>query len=229
VFARARAAAAPGQVNGGHGVADIFLSYRADDSSYAVATVHGALASRFGAGRVFLDRSSMRPGTIYPPAIRAALGRARVLVVLIGRTWLSATDPDGRRPADNDRDWVRREIRYALRRPIPVVPVLLDGARLPVPDELPDDIRALGLCQTARLGSRSLHADIAELGDHLEQVVPELAAVRSAPGSAADRAPGTGGWVQNNTSSGGVMNVNQGSGGMTVTVAAGPATERNAE
>ena len=61
-------------------MADIFLSYRADDSSYAMATVHRILASRFGTGRVFLDWSSMRPGTIYPPAIRAALNRARVLV-----------------------------------------------------------------------------------------------------------------------------------------------------
>ena len=209
-------------------MADIFLSYRADDSSYAMATVHRILASRFGTGRVFLDWSSMRPGTIYPPAIRAALNRGRVLVALIGRTWLSATDPDGRRLLDSDRDWVRREIRYALRRPIPVVPVLLDGARLPAPGELPDDIRALAQCQAARLGSRSLDADIAELGDHLAQVVPDLATARPAPQSVADRAPAAGGWVQNNTSSGGVMNVNQGSGGMTVTVNSGPPPERNA-
>jgi TIR domain len=209
-------------------VADIFLSYRKDDSSYVTSTVHVALARRFGTGRVFLDWSSMQPGTIYPPAIRAALARSRVLVALVGRTWLLATDPHGRRRVDNSRDWVRMEIRYALRNQIPVVPVVLDGARLPAPDELPDDIRGLALCQITKLGSRSLDADIAKLCGHLERIVPELAATHPAQVTAADQAGNTGGWVQNNTSSGpGAMYVNQGSGGMTITFPAGPGPERN--
>ena len=48
---------------------------------------------------------------------------------------------DGTRRIDEDRDWVRVEIEMALRLGIPVIPVLVERARMPRPSEVPEEIR----------------------------------------------------------------------------------------
>ena len=40
-------------------------------------------------------------------------------------------------------DYVRAEVSAALQRAVLVLPVLVDGARMPQPDQLPDEIRAI--------------------------------------------------------------------------------------
>jgi hypothetical protein len=40
-------------------------------------------------------------------------------------------------------DYVRAEVRSALARPILVLPVLVDGAQMPKPEQLPEDVRAI--------------------------------------------------------------------------------------
>jgi hypothetical protein len=51
-----------------------------------------------------------------------------VLIALVGKHWLSATDEEGKRRLDQPEDFVRLEVAAALKRGIPVIPVLLDGA-----------------------------------------------------------------------------------------------------
>ncbi|HEX3649176.1 MAG TPA: tetratricopeptide repeat protein, partial [Pseudonocardiaceae bacterium] len=53
----------------------------------------------------------------------------------------------------------------AFARDVPVIPVLLDGSRLPDPDALPGDIRQLTHCQTVEVRHRSLGADVQRLAD----------------------------------------------------------------
>jgi hypothetical protein len=40
-------------------------------------------------------------------------------------------------------DWVEDEVETALRKSIPMIPVLLDGATMPDPRQLPGDIRQI--------------------------------------------------------------------------------------
>ena len=47
----------------------------------------------------------------------------------------------GNRRLDSTTDFVRQEIAGALKRNIPVIPVLLQGAHMPPPERLPDDSR----------------------------------------------------------------------------------------
>ncbi|MGB8756892.1 MAG: hypothetical protein WCD26_14845, partial [Pseudolabrys sp.] len=49
----------------------------------------------------------------------------------------------GRRRFDNPDDFVAIEIAAALARNIRVIPVLIDGARTPKADKLPDSIKPL--------------------------------------------------------------------------------------
>ena len=47
--------------------------------------------------------------------------------------------------SDNPYDYVRIEISAAIKRDIPVIPILIDGTRVPKADQLPDDLKALPL------------------------------------------------------------------------------------
>ncbi|MGV9674035.1 tetratricopeptide repeat protein [Nocardia sp. NPDC003482] len=153
--------------------ADVFVSYRTLDSRYGTADAHEYLVQRFGASRVFLDFASMDPAAPYPDEIRAALERARVLVVMIGPNWAGRAEGAARGAIDDDRDWIRREVRRALEREIPVLPVLFDGAAIPL--ELPPDIAELRLRQALTIGHKTLAADRARLADTVVGRVPELA------------------------------------------------------
>jgi len=66
-----------------------------------------------------------------------------VFLAVIGPNWLDAKDDDGRRRFDNPADFVTIEITAALARNIRVIPVLVDGARTPKTDKLPDSIKPL--------------------------------------------------------------------------------------
>ncbi|MFD3703488.1 toll/interleukin-1 receptor domain-containing protein [Nocardia sp. NPDC058658] len=138
----------------------VFLNYRTIDSVYAVGQISAQLARRFGRVHVFRDQDSLPLGAIYSRRIRAALAESDVVVAVIGRHWLDARDKRGVRCIDNERDWVRMELRTAFEQGIPVVPVLLDDTLLPVSDSLPDDIRALTLSQGWRIRHQSLENDI---------------------------------------------------------------------
>ncbi|MDN3358227.1 tetratricopeptide repeat protein [Actinomadura sp. DC4] len=157
-------------------MADVFVNYRTADAAHGAAAAYELLSARFGADRVFRDCVSMSPGEVYPAAIREHLESARVLLVLIGDGWFARTGGRFRRRrlVDDRRDWVRREIRRALERGIPVVPVLLDGAPPPSADELPGDVAPLAHRQAAQVSHRTLGEDIARLADRVAGLVPEL-------------------------------------------------------
>jgi hypothetical protein len=138
--------------------------------------VYEPLAARFSAERVFLDNQSIGLGAAYPERMRTVLRSMRVLLALIWPRWLSSGGADDQRLLiERDDDWVRYEIRQAVRRGIPIVPVLLDGASLPPAERLPGDIRDLVLHQAVRVRHESLGHDIERLADGLVRLVPVLA------------------------------------------------------
>jgi TIR domain-containing protein len=159
-------------------VTEVFVSYRVDDAAYAAAAIESRLALRFGGPRVFRDCTRMAPGTRYPEELRDALGRCTAMVAVIGPSWLRLRKAGARR-IDDPADWVRREIRYALEQDLYLVPLLLDGARMPAPDQLPDDIRGLALRQFRRIRHGSFEADVDAVADVLDRtgtpLPPELA------------------------------------------------------
>jgi hypothetical protein len=99
---------------------------------------------------VFRDVDALRPGQDFVEAIADRLGTCRACLVLIGRDWLNAADPSGRRRLDQEGDYVRQEIAAALARPdVAVIPVLVEGAAMPAAESLPESIRPLARCHVA--------------------------------------------------------------------------------
>ena len=123
----------------GH-MARVFICYRRQDSEAYASALRHEIERRFGSNSVFQDINSVMSGSHFPTEIKARLSESDVVFVLIGRRWLVAEDGAGSRLHDPD-DWVRHEIREALRLGKRVVPVLVQGAQMPKPGDLPDDIR----------------------------------------------------------------------------------------
>jgi TIR domain len=147
-------------------MARIFISYRRDDASAEAGRLAADLLGRAGRGNVFIDVDSIGPAEDFEDRIDRALHASHVAFVLIGRQWLDAALPDGRRRLDQPNDYVRREITQALARPdVTVVPVLVDGADMPSVEQLPDDIAPLSKINAAELSHKRWRDDVRALWD----------------------------------------------------------------
>ncbi|MDX2289993.1 MAG: SUMF1/EgtB/PvdO family nonheme iron enzyme [Hyphomicrobiaceae bacterium] len=142
----------------------VFISYRRDDSRYQARMIHGAFCHVVDRGNVFMDVDSIPLGVNFRKILKGWVDDCDVLLALIGPGWVDATDPaTGGRRLDNPSDFVRIEIGEALARDIPVVPVLLDGTRLPHPDQLPADLKDLCDRQAEFVEYRTFDADVDRL------------------------------------------------------------------
>jgi hypothetical protein len=121
----------------------IFISYRRHDEPNFAGRLYDKLALDFGEDSVFMDVDSIELGLDFEEAISDSLSQCRVLIAVIGRNWLGATDAQGRRRLDQPNDYVRREIEVALSREIRVIPILVEGASVPNSADLPKSIAAL--------------------------------------------------------------------------------------
>jgi hypothetical protein len=142
----------------------IFISYRRDDTSGEAGHLAADLRKRFGRENVFIDIDTIAPGADFETRINQALSACRVTFVLIGKYWLNTTLPDGTRRLDHERDYVRKEIATALRRPpMNVVPVLVEGTVMPSAEQLPTDIAELTKRNAVELSNKRWRYDVSQL------------------------------------------------------------------
>jgi hypothetical protein len=121
-------------------------------------------------------------GDDFVEVITRAVGSCDVLLALIGDQWLAITDQYGRRRLDDPHDFVRLEIEAALARNVRVIPILVDGARMPAADELPNSLDRLVRRQALELSPVRFDSDTSRL---LKVLDTTLAAGRTAQGGAA--------------------------------------------
>jgi hypothetical protein len=121
----------------------IFLSYRRDDSPDVTGRIYDRLRLGFGDGHVFKDVDSMEFGVDFRQHLREVVGQCSVQLAIIGPGWSGAADARGDRRLLQASDYVRLEIEAALQRDIPVIPVLVRGAAMPVEDDLPPTLAPL--------------------------------------------------------------------------------------
>jgi hypothetical protein len=147
----------------------VFLSYRRSDTPYAAGRLADRLGERF---ELFMD-IDIAPGLHFGRALTDAVSNCDVMLVLIGPSWLDAMDEGSRRRRlENPRDWVVQEIEAALARDVTVIPVLVDGARMPLPEQLPKPLESLAFRQAISLRHESFNTDITTLMNAIEQAVP---------------------------------------------------------
>ncbi|NOT26868.1 MAG: toll/interleukin-1 receptor domain-containing protein [Acidobacteria bacterium] len=149
----------------------IFISYRRDDSAGEAGRLADHLAQRFGRDRVFIDIDTIAPGTDFIVELERALSTTAVVLVVIGRRWLTASDAQGERRLDSPNDFVRREIVTALQRGTRLIPVLVQNAAMPSVSELPEALGALASRQASAIQHEEFSADAQRLADAIEPLV----------------------------------------------------------
>jgi formylglycine-generating enzyme required for sulfatase activity len=143
--------------------AKIFISYRRDDSAGHAGRVHDRLAQEFGPNLLFMDVDSIPLGSDFIKVLREEVAKCDALLAVIGQHWLDARDTEGNRRLDGENDFVRIEIATALQRDIPIIPILLDGAKIPKPEELPPDLQGLTARNGLDVRHSSFHIDMDRL------------------------------------------------------------------
>lgn len=139
----------------------IFISYRRDDSEGEAGRLYDDLVRVFRApGAVFMDVSDIHPGKDFRKAIDENVSKSAVLLAIIGPAWAGIKDASGARRIDQPNDFVHLEIASALARGIDVIPVLVHGARMPNPAELPGDLQNLAYRNGVELTHARWNSDV---------------------------------------------------------------------
>lgn len=141
----------------------IFISYRRRESSKDAIGLFERLARDFGSDAVFMDVEGIALGVDFQEVLDRTLDTCSVMVLLIGPDWAELKDESGARRLDDPNDFVRIEVATALRRKIPLIPVFVDGARMPRSDRLPADLAALPRRQGMPLDHINWRAQTAQL------------------------------------------------------------------
>jgi TIR domain len=153
----------------------IFLSYRRDDSAGHVGRLYDALSARFGSQRIFVDIDHISPGQDFVQVVDDAVGRCAVLLVVMGKRW-AGTGRVGKRRLDDPGDFVRLEVVGGLKRTgLRMIPVLVGGAKMLGPAELPEDMRELSRRNAFELSDTRWKEDVARLTTELDRVMGPMA------------------------------------------------------
>ena len=75
-----------------------------------------------------------------------------------------------KRRLDNPNDFVRVEIAAALHRDIPVIPILLEGAKIPKPAQLPEELEDLSVRNGLEVRHASFHSDMDRLIQSIKKI-----------------------------------------------------------
>ncbi len=149
----------------------VFINYRRDDAKSEAGRLFDWLSRYFGKDQVFMDVSgSIEPGLEFDRVIEKAVSSCDVLIVVIGKAWLTALDEKGKRRLEDPNDFVRMEVAAALRRDIRVIPVLVQGAVMPEEGSLPEDLKRLSKRQASEISDNRWEFDTEQLVKVLEKV-----------------------------------------------------------
>ena len=167
----------------------IFISYRREDAEGQAGRLFDDLTAHFGRDAVFMDVAGIKKGLDFRRIIDEHVTSCGVLLVIIGKRWLSVTDNKGKRRLDDANDFVRLETAAALSRDIPVVPVLVHDAVMPTEQELPDVLKELAFRNGTELTHARWDSDVKLLVEDLRPYLetPATAAVATQP--TRDRSP----------------------------------------
>jgi TIR domain len=159
----------------------IFISYRRDDAEGEAGRLFDDLTRAFGSESVFMDVADIRPGVDFRRAIDESVAECGVLLAVIGTGWLTISGADGRRRLDNPDDFVALEVGSALKREVPVIPVLVHGAQMPPPDRLPEGLKDLSFRNSVELSHARWNSDVQLLIEALRSYVRPNPATQEQP------------------------------------------------
>jgi formylglycine-generating enzyme required for sulfatase activity len=153
----------------------ILISYRREDSADVTGRIYDRLIQVFPQS-VFRDVDSIPLGLDFRTYLDEQVAKCDVFLAVIGRDWMKAKGRKGKSRLEDPGDFVRVEIESALKREIPVIPVLVQGAAIPKAERLPASIQDLSYRNgIAVRPDPDFHKDMDRLIAKLKQPVQGLA------------------------------------------------------
>jgi len=151
----------------------IFISYRREDSDAESGSIDDRLVAKYGRANVFKDVDTIPLGVDFRRVLTDEVAECDVMLVVIGRQWLSVTDAHEQRRLENPSDFVRIEVEVALARDIPVIPVLVQNALMPQERDLPSSLALLAYRNGVSMrGRMHFHSDMDLLIRRLDTFLP---------------------------------------------------------
>jgi TIR domain len=151
----------------------VFISYRRGDTEGQARSLARDIENALGENSVFMDVDSIAPGLDFREVLAERLNGCELMLAVIGPNWL---DPrkDG---TPGPSEFVQFEIAAALKRKIPIAPVLVRGAQMPAPEQLPETIKDLVFRNGFEVSHTRWDSDVNEmlrrLDLHEETAAPE--------------------------------------------------------
>lgn len=167
----------------------VFISYRRDDASAYAGRLYDSIAVPLGEENVFMDVDAIHPGSDFYEAIDEAISSCDVVIALIGRQWLWATDANGQRRLDDPEDVLRIELERALAHGLVIIPARVQDAELPSPEDLPDSLAPLARRQAIELRDTSWRDDVDRLLRSLDRIAADRARAAAGAPPASPRVP----------------------------------------
>jgi WD40 repeat protein len=121
-------------------MAKISISYRRSDSEAMTGRIFDRLIAHYGKDAIFRDIDDIPPGTDFRHHINETLLKTNILLAVVGPQWLGIAG-SGLDRIHEESDPVRVEVETALRRRVPIIPILIGNTRMPGSDQLPPSLK----------------------------------------------------------------------------------------
>jgi hypothetical protein len=150
----------------------VFISYRRSGAVKYAARVEQAFRQAYPTIHVFRDESSLRPGADFTQQLQDEIDEADVFLSLIDSEWSGDGVARISRLLDS-KDILRREIARAMHKEVVLIPVLLDGARMPPERDFPEEIVKFSRVHALTLSEATFDRDFRVICDETAKYVEE--------------------------------------------------------
>ncbi len=117
----------------------ISISYRRADSEAMTGRIFDRLIAHYGKDAIFRDIDDIPLGIDFRQHINETLLKTNILLAIVGPEWLGRRGEADRMAEEADP--VRVEIETALRRRVPIIPVLIGNTKMPTDEQLPPGMK----------------------------------------------------------------------------------------
>jgi hypothetical protein len=165
----------------------IFISYRREDTQESALQIYERLIGHFPQEAVFIDKHGISSGQEFETIILQQLAHADVILVIIGPRWATIVDEnDPTTPRLKKRkDYVRLEVQQALAKrelgQALVIPVLVEGAKIPGQKELPQPLQSLSKLQASPVSPTTFNSDMEALVKTIQKDAPSATKAAAKP------------------------------------------------
>jgi WD40 repeat protein len=159
----------------------ITISYRRADSEAMTGRICDRLVAHYGKQAVFRDIDDIPAGIDFRQHINEILLKTNVLLAIVGPKWLG-TARGGLDRINEESDPVRVEVETALRRRVPIIPVLIGSTRMPSSEQLPPSLKDFAFRNAVKVDTgRDFDYHIERLIKSVDGITPQTP--RSSPPS----------------------------------------------